>query len=591
MTLLEIVILAHRCRSTHHYIAFDALQLLSCEDAGDWKNLLLKHHMDLIKGSKAPDNDFKDFQNHVLHVQEGEWGGARDAAMQWYGKAVEALRAHKWGKAAYALGVMSHYYSDVVQPLHTGQTEEEGVIHRAFEWSVTKSRSAWKARIDAKGYPRVEGGPHTGFVADMVLEAAKHSNPHYQTCIDHYDIRIGAKKPEEGLDNTLLDLMADLLAYATAGIAHLFERAFAEAAVSPPKVDLDLPGYLAALDIPARKLIRRVDNAWQGRQLEAMLAEFEETGKVLKTLPKENKVIRKAHAEQVLRVPVEHLDAQPLNPVGSKHVADEDRSNPVDYVMKIVPVAATPSVEPVIQDPTEDETVAEPIKVDLTEDTPEIAVVAEDTQIIEETDTELFEEDVTPETTSVEPETEALSDEVTIEADESEPESTPEPEVVAEIEPEPMPVSADSAPAEETEGSRLTLASPVVDAPSIGPKTAKRLEPLGILTIGDLLDADPAESVKALDVSYITLKTFYEWQDQTRLMLGVPGLRVLDAQILVGAGVRSLEALQKASAATVFQAATTFLGTPGGSRVLWGAENTLEEGEVADWIERAKDAA
>ncbi|MEM1088349.1 MAG: DUF4332 domain-containing protein, partial [Pseudomonadota bacterium] len=60
MTLLEIVILAHRCRSTHHYIAFDALQLLSCEDAGDWKNLLLKHHMDLIKGSKAPDTDFKD---------------------------------------------------------------------------------------------------------------------------------------------------------------------------------------------------------------------------------------------------------------------------------------------------------------------------------------------------------------------------------------------------------------------------------------------------------------------------------------------------------------------------------------------------
>lgn len=193
MTLLEIVILAHRCRSTHHYIAFDALQLLSCEHADDWKNLLLKQHMDLIKGSKAPDNDFKDFQNHVLHVQEGEWGGARDAAMQWYGKAVEALRARKWGKAAYALGVMSHYYSDVVQPLHTGQTEEEGVIHRAFEWSVTKSRAAWKARIDAKGYPLVEGGHHSGFVADMVLDAAKHSNPHYQTCIDHYDISIDRK--------------------------------------------------------------------------------------------------------------------------------------------------------------------------------------------------------------------------------------------------------------------------------------------------------------------------------------------------------------------------------------------------------------
>ncbi|MEM1087038.1 MAG: DUF4332 domain-containing protein, partial [Pseudomonadota bacterium] len=528
---------------------------------------------------------------HVLHVQEGEWGGARDAAMQWYGKAVEALRDRKWGKAAYALGVMSHYYSDVVQPLHTGQTEEEGVIHRAFEWSVTKSRPAWKARIDATGYPQVQGGPHTGFVADMVLEAAKTSNPHYQTCIDHYDIRIGAKKPEDGLDNTLLDLMAELLAYATAGIAHLFERAFAEAAVIPPKVDLDLPGYLAALDIPARKLVRRVDNAWQGRQIEAMLAEFEETGKVLKTLPKENKAIRKAHAEQVLRVPIEHLDAQPLNPIGSKHVTNEDRSAPVDYVMKLIPVPTSSSAEPDIPEPIVDETIAEPIKIELTEDTPETVVAVEEKQIVEDTDTELFEDDTAPEIASAEPHFEPVQSEETVKADEPEPEIILEADIITEIEPEAQPALEQATPAEDTEGSRLTLASPVVDAPSIGPKTAKRLEPLGIITIGDLLEADPAETVKALDVGYITLKTFYEWQDQTRLMLGVRGLRVLDAQILVGAGVRSIEALQKASAATVFQAATTFLGTPGGSRVLWGAENTLEEAEVADWIERAKDAA
>ena len=92
MNLLELVIIAHRCRSTHHFIAFDALQLLKGKDSGDWKNLLLKHHTQLLKGAKAPDAEFKDFQNHVLHVEDGEWGGARDAAMEWYGKAVEALR-------------------------------------------------------------------------------------------------------------------------------------------------------------------------------------------------------------------------------------------------------------------------------------------------------------------------------------------------------------------------------------------------------------------------------------------------------------------------------------------------------------------
>ena len=210
MNLLELVIIAHRCRSTHHFIAFDALQLLKGKDAGDWKNLLLKHHTQLLKGAKAPDAEFRDFQNHVLHVEDGEWGGARDAAMEWYGKAVEALREKKWSKAAYALGVLTHYYADPIQPFHTAQSEEEGAIHRALEWSIAKSRDTIKALIDLRGYPHVHAGTETGFVADMVLAGAKYSNPHYQTFIDHYDLHKGVANPPEGLDQTLLDIIADL---------------------------------------------------------------------------------------------------------------------------------------------------------------------------------------------------------------------------------------------------------------------------------------------------------------------------------------------------------------------------------------------
>ena len=213
MNLLELVIIAHRCRSTHHFIAFDALQLLKGKDAGDWKNLLLKHHTQLLKGAKAPDAEFRDFQNHVLHVQDGEWGGSRDAAMEWYGKAVEALREKKWSKAAYALGVLTHYYADPIQPFHTAQSEEEGAIHRALEWSIAKSRDTIKALIDLRGYPHVHAGTETGFVADMVLAGAKYSNPHYQTFIDHYDLHKGVANPPEGLDQTLLDIIADLVAY------------------------------------------------------------------------------------------------------------------------------------------------------------------------------------------------------------------------------------------------------------------------------------------------------------------------------------------------------------------------------------------
>ena len=112
-----------------------------------------------------------------------------------------------------------------------------------------------------------------------------------------------------------MDIIADLVAYATAGVATLFERAFAEAGVKPQKVDLDLPGYLASLDIPIRRITKKMSDASDRKTVEAMYNELLETGKVIKTLPADDKKIRALHAKQVLRKPIEELDAQPLEPM------------------------------------------------------------------------------------------------------------------------------------------------------------------------------------------------------------------------------------------------------------------------------------
>ncbi|MEO1324603.1 MAG: DUF4332 domain-containing protein [Pseudomonadota bacterium] len=565
MNLLELVILAHRCRSTHHYIAFDALQLLRGEGAEDWKNLLLKHHTSLLKGAKAPDTEFRDFQNHVLHVEDGEWGGARDAAMEWYGKAVEALRQEKWGKAAYALGVLTHYYADPIQPFHTAQSEEEGTMHRALEWSIAKSRDTIKALIDVRGYPKVSAGKETGFVADMVLAGAKYSNPHYQTFIDHYDLHKGVANPREGLDQTLLDILADLIAYATAGVATLFERAIEEAGVKAPKVDLDLPGYFAALDIPIRRITKRIADANDRKTVQKMYEEFVATGKVTKTLPADDKKIRELHCKQILRKPIEWLDAMPIRPIGTKHVPLTEHPQPVEYKLKVVPVP-TKAVTP---EPERTPTIApDPIVFDPPNKLPEpkVAETAESQEV---------------ETASA---AEAMLAE--LDAVDSKTESVP-------IKSEENPVEAEATGSdEETEArsNKLTLDSPVVDAPSIGPKTASRLERVNIHTIGDLLDADVDATVAALNVRYIKAKILSDWKDQTRLMVEAPGLRVLDSQILVGAGIRSVDDLAKASATKVLSAATNFLDTPQGARVLWGGENNVNRDEVEGWISLARQA-
>ena len=47
---------------------------------------------------------------------------------------------------------------------------------------------------------------------------------------------------------------------------------------------------------------------------------------------------------------------------------------------------------------------------------------------------------------------------------------------------------------QEPRGSGLKGGSPIVDAPAIGPKTAKRLEAVGLKTVSDLLAATPEET-------------------------------------------------------------------------------------------------
>ncbi|MEM1150431.1 MAG: DUF4332 domain-containing protein, partial [Pseudomonadota bacterium] len=78
-----------------------------------------------------------------------------------------------------------------------------------------------------------------------------------------------------------------------------------------------------------------------------------------------------------------------------------------------------------------------------------------------------------------------------------------------------------------------------------------------------------------------------DWQDQTRLKMALPSLRVHDVQILVGAGIRSIEDLQDASATTLFEAATVFARTPAAERIIHDADKPTRE-EVDDWISTAK---
>ena len=139
MHLLFHIVYAAHADGTHHKLALDALRHLRCTDADYWQRLFLMHAKLYLEGAKAPDEEFKDFQNHVLHTRDGFWGGAPEKVGSWYHHVVEALALEDWPTAVYCAGVLSHYFMDPLQPFHTAQSEAENNIHRAVEWSISKS--------------------------------------------------------------------------------------------------------------------------------------------------------------------------------------------------------------------------------------------------------------------------------------------------------------------------------------------------------------------------------------------------------------------------------------------------------------------
>ncbi len=494
MSLLYAVVFATRCRSNHHRLAVDALQHLRSPDAARWRNLLLHHHDEYLKGAKAPDDVFKDFKNHVLHVRDGDWGGAIEACGEWYRRTVRALMAEDWRQAAWSAGVLSHYYVDPIQPLHTHQTEEEGVIHRAVEWSFSKSYRAFQIIIEAEGgYPNINAPSGEGWLADMVRAGAKASNAHYETVIDHYDFDKGVQDPPAGLDKELRHVVARLIGHAAVGFANILDRAFEDAAVKPPRIGGTLQAFFLALEAPIQSVLKAIDDVNARREVAAQYEEYRRTGKVRATLSEDDKVVRALYAAEVLKTPLSSLDAQWPREIGSR-------------IGQRAPALPAPKVRR---------------------------------------------------------------------------ERLPPPE---------LPEGAPRARAEKTP-PKFTLdgATPVEKAPSIGPKTAKRLEAVGVRTIADLLALQPEQGQRSIGARHISAQTIRDWQAQALLACTVPGLRSREAQALVACGIQDAVDLAKADPSDLTESVAHWGLSEEGARA-WGSRPAPNADDVATWIERAKRA-
>jgi predicted flap endonuclease-1-like 5' DNA nuclease len=510
-------------------------------DKEAWTRVFLKHIERYLEGSKAPDVSFKDFKNHVLHVSENYWGGAPEKAEDWYWQTVAELKARNWPEAAYAAGVLSHYYTDPVMPFHTGQTEAENAIHRATEWSINRSYNALRT-IGEKRFAdldvSVPAGPN--WLKELVCDGAEFSHRYYEKLIAHYDIHKGSVRPEDGLDDIGRNIIAELLMYAAKGYGQVLDAAISEAGVAAPDVALTAETFLAMTQIPRKFIEKRLTNAEDRKLVAAIYDELQATGRVEHSLSEDDRTIRDLHRKEVL---------EPM-------LAQRNEARAARLPADAAPSKQTPPA------------IATPKAVTSTPDTTALELaVAKSSHLA-------------PEVAQRPP---ALPEHKGAIAEPDMPEA-----IVRLPHPAPIPVWQTDAGSEPVR-KYLFASDDLEAAPSIGPKMAERFAAAGVHTVGDFLECDPHELAEQLDDPHFDAETLTDWQDQAQMVIDVPGLRGTHAQLLVGAGYRAAAAVAEADPIILSANVLKFAATSAGRRVLReGRPPDIEK--IKGWVDAAKHA-
>jgi hypothetical protein len=135
----------------------------------------------------------------------------------------------------------------------------------------------------------------------------------------------------------------------------------------------------------------------------------------------------------------------------------------------------------------------------------------------------------------------------------------------------------------------LDADDPVVDAPTVGPRTAERLHKVGIRTVRDLISADPELLAAEIDYKRISADDIRSWQQQSVLACRIPQIRGHDAQILVACGVTDPDKLASMSANELWGIVQPFTKTAECKRIVRNGKGPDLE-EIQDWINWAKSA-
>ena len=522
-----------------------------------WQSLFLENAKLYLEGSKAPDKEFKDFKNHVLHMRDDYWGGAPEKVRSWYQHLVEALA--RQGLADGGLlrrRAQPLLHRSAACPFTPRQSEAENNIHRAAEWSISKryDELSRKREREVRAASKSRAVRRANWLATLVCRSAETANGYYEKLIAHYDIQRGVVDPPAGLDQVAQRIIAELLRYATISSLPCSTGHRGSACACRP-----VSGCRATLLATARVPFKAVRAAHrrreERRQVERIYDELITTGTVNTNLSEDDRTVRDLHMPEA-------LSKLPPKAEPNKVFPFKPRERTARPVERPAPAVTTSNVVSLPQ------RVVAPAAVGAIDALARPAATSAAAPLYEHPAVEEA-------TVSFRPKAGLTTGSTRV--------------TVAPLKPRERKAAAASVAAEPAAGQRfyLTPEHDVVDGPSIGPKTAERLHPHGVKTVRDLLKADPAALSVLIDTRGVTAETIAAWQDQARLVCTVPGLRGTHAQLLVGAGYATGAAIADAEPEKLCADVLSYAASTAGQRLLRNGDPPDIE-KIKGWLEAAQ---
>jgi polyhydroxyalkanoate synthesis regulator phasin len=255
------------------------------------------YHRSFLRGVNDPDRRFRDFQNHVIHVTDGYWGGAPRVAHRWYDRLLNGLVDGHMSNAAHAAGVLSHYISDPLTPLHTEHCPRACVLHRPIEYAINLAYDdLYQLWNDDSQHALTDLPNSRVWLGEMILRGSARANQHYWTLLSDINIEKVMADPRDCFGDRFASASAEMIGRSVTGIARTLERAAEECE--------DRTGQnLQASDMPrpwVRDLLRMIPNRissyrWHRKQSEKMqqlIDEYHQRGELVEHLPSEVAIVQ-----------------------------------------------------------------------------------------------------------------------------------------------------------------------------------------------------------------------------------------------------------------------------------------------------------